>query len=540
MQFEEILLQAREHNENEEPKAALKILEPFYDKYAQESDYLFETAFAFELMREWEDARRMLMELLQRYPLNVEAWIRLSYTYLETKDTHSALNALNSGLTHLNDNVELISAKANLLAEHHEVDAMTTYIEEMIAQYPEVKKDLLLIRADIYEYLALSPSEQEEVIKDIIGTSYSKNSLELAYKDLSEAIDDNLQDWRLHVKRAKVLKQLKRYDEAIEDYDKALDGLDEEGEYLKNFLLEERNVCYNNGEGIKNSCTQLLQKNLIDVEEKEKITQEEYMANSLTKAMAMQCGNTSLVDLFDEIGDDPDELTALTIAQQILESAKTPYADFQKTDARRYEKSMQRFCLKAEKSFVKHAFETIGDYEPKGLIQQLGRRLFFRLFISKDRLTHGFAYRVEPLWPGWVAWLLLRFSGQWKVANVIELESQLADGRFLITNNTEDINAFVAGEHVDMQKFSLKTPHTEIFKAHYKRLNEYKGIGNKGLPFSNLDEIFAMQESLRVANNDYRKSSGYISDEELEKILGKEYDKFAPKVKKHLEKLTLQ
>lgn len=529
---------ARDYIDRDKPKSALKVLKPLYDSDSENADIVFEMVTVFEMTKEWEKAQDALAKLVQKHPDNIDGWLRLSDVYVESENLPSALSAIESGLAQVRDDAYLISRKARLLADMGNVDEMVRFTDETMTAIPAIKRDVLAARAGVYESMSMDPEPGEAVVKDMMGMAYGAKNLGLALDDLGEIAASDPLEWRILIRRADVYKKLQEYDNAIADYDKVLEMMDEEAEPFRPFLQEQRDACLNGGKNERAHCAGLIKEGMTDVQTKGALSQEEQMANHIAEVMADQCENGNLLGFLEAMEDDPDDMAALSVAKTIIDHARTPDANFQKTDASEFEKSVQRFCDNVEKVFNQNGYTSLGDFEPKGLEQQLGRRTFFRLFVSKDQLTHGSAYKVKPLWPGFFSWLLLRLSGQWTVAKVVELESETADGRFITTNNTGDVNVFSHGEHMDMVALPLNARYEEVFSTHQARLETYKNEGEKLKVYASLDDILKAQERLRLANNAYRERIGFITDEELRTLLGKQYDQLAPRIKKYLQKLA--
>lgn len=532
------LEKARELIDEEKPKEALRLLKPLYDADRKNAEVLLEIVTAMEMLGQWEKVREALNVMLKREPGNVEYWLRLTYAYSGAEQLPAALKVIDAALKNVPGDPDLISRKAGLLDDAGQQDDMIAFTDAMIAAFPEHKSAILSARAGLFESAAMNPAEDEAVIKDFMGMTYGVRGLERAVEDLSEIVDAEPEAWRVFVRRAHVRKKLQRFDDAVADYDAALERMDAEGEPFRAFIEQEREGCLNGGQNERSHYAGMIKEGIVDVGDKGEITQEEHMANAVAEALADQFEHGDPLGLLEGMGDDPDEMTAMTLAQTIIKNARAPFADFQETYAGEYEKAAQRFCDKAEGLFKQQGYSVLGDFEPKGLAQQMGKRLFFRLFLSQDRTTNGSAYYIKPLWPGLLSWILLRLSGQWKVVRIVELESETADGRFILTNNTGDINAFAPAENVETVNLPLNTSPEEVFSRHHVRLEALMSEGVELETFDSVEAIFAMQERLRRANNAHRERIGFVTDDELQKLLGKNYDRFAEKIKKYLVKLA--
>jgi hypothetical protein len=280
-----------------------------------------------------------------------------------------------------------------------------------------------------------------------------------------------------------------------------------------------------------------MREGIIDVDDAGELSQDDHIANNLLDAMADQLAEgNDVMSLIDSIEDDPEQLTAMTIAQDILKNAQEPYADFTATDKSLYDKSAQKFCARAEKEITNYGFQTLGDFEARGLNQQLGKRVLLRIFSSEDQQISAAAFEIKPLKPSFLLWIILLLQGKWKSARILELQTETIYGGFIITNNTGDLNPFSAGDSIDMLNLPVNTSLKDIVTAHRKRLLQVSEDDIKLIP--DIEELFASQERLRLAKNAYRTDIGFVADDELKQILGNQYDKYADDIRKYLKSLS--
>lgn len=530
------LEKARELLDNNEPKAAIKLLKPLYRANPTNPEIIEEVATAFELMEQWENARGMLAKAIRLNPADADLWIRLSQIYQIQQDLDSAIKALDKGLSHNQDDLALLTHKANLLASDGKVEEMRSLINHTIANYPEHENELIIERAFIYESIARQPTEEEEQIKDLLGMRYSVKHLTAAIADLTQALELDEINTQINLRRAQLYRLLGDYDHAISDYDEVLGSLDDENEAFRDFVQNERDKCLNGGRNEREQLASSLKEGLVNLDQKSELSQQDLLENSIMNAIAGQIeGGQDILSTIENM-DDPDHIVALSIAQDILRNAREPDADFIAVNKVDYDKAAQKFCEHAETVLSSEGFSSLGDFEPLGLGQQIGQRILLRIFTSDDQRSCAAAFRIKPPRPPILQWLFLIVTGKWKSAQIVELESETQDGKFIITNNSGDLNPFNAGDAVDMLSLPLKTKIKDLVSTHRERINPY---GEKELiQLTNAQEIFSMQERLRILKNDYRASIGFVTDMELKKMLGKQYDKYAGNIRKYLQQLT--
>ncbi len=531
------LEKAMELNQNDNPKAAIKILKPLFKSNPANLDVIIEVATSFEYLEQWENARGMLTKAIRLNPQDRELWIRLSNNYYHQDDLSNALLVIEKGLSHIQDDISLMIQKSYLLAYSNRLEEMRSFIDQTIEKYPDHKTGLLIERASIYESISYIPQPDEEQVKNVIGMSYAVTPLKQAVKDLSDAIEPGTTNWQLSLKRARLYKQLQDFDKAISDFDDALNSLDADSESFRDFIQEQRDDCLNGGNNEHKKFANILREGLIDIDDAGELSQDELMANNLLDAMAGQMAEgEDMFSMLEEIDDDPEQMIALSIAQDILKNAREPYADFTATDKSRYEKSAQKFCARAEKEISHYGFQSLGDFEAKGLNQQLGKRILLRIFNSDDQKISAAAFEIKPLKPSFLPWLLLLLQGKWKAARILELESETTSGGFIITNNTGELNPFAAGDSIDMLTLPVDTSLKDIVTAHKERLEQVNQDDIKPMP--DIDAIFASQERLRLSKNAYRENIGFVTDDELKQLLGNQYDKYVEDIRRYLDKLS--
>lgn len=532
----ERLEQARQLIDDGKAKAALKILNALYKADEDNRDVIDAVVDALEAAELWSKARTVLLRALSRQPQVPELWIRLAYVFLAEDDQSSSAQAIEKALVANPNHPQLMLERARLAAGRGEREVMHQTLDAAMAAQPDNRVALLIERAGLYQSLALTPSEDEAQIKDALGMSCAVVPMQSALRDLAAAIALDPDSWRLHVKRAEVHKRLQEFDAAIEDYDRALACLDEEGESMRAFIEQEREGCGNGGRNEREALANSMREAMKSADGGE-LNFDDHLANNLVDALAGQYAEgNDMLGLLEEVSDDPNEALALSMAQDILKNAREPFADYQPVAQSDFSAAARAYCAKAEKALSGRGFVTLGDFEPVGLRQVIGKRALVRLFLSQDRQVCAAAYRYTPLKPGFWVWLILVVLRQWRHHHIVELESATRDGRFLVTNNTGKLNPFIdSGASIDILALPPGTGFESLIDAHLARMS---AAGGDWADYQDTDGVLAYQEQLRLSKNAYRESIGFVSDAELHTMLGKQYDKFAPKIKKYLQLLT--
>lgn len=468
----------------------------------------------------------------------VDLWGRLVHFHIAHEDYAAALGALEKAASFLPEHYELRRLKAFVFARQGDREAMHREMEALIEDFPEHRCELLIERAELYRSLSYEPAADEAQVKEPMGlVAFAVVPLQKAVADISRALRDRPDDWRLYFKRAGFYKQLADYDSAVADFDQALAHLDEDGEDFREFLAEEREVCLSGGRKERESLAESLREAMVSADEGE-LSLDEHMANNLIDAMASRSAEDGACafELLETVSDDPDEAVALSLAQDILKQAREPCADYQPAEAREFSGAERSFCHRAEKALAPQGFVSLGDFEPVGLRQVLGKRTLVRFFLSADKTTCVAAASLSPLKPAFWLWFILWVLRRWKVHNFVQLESLTADGRFLLTSNTGGLDPFMdAPDNVDALALAPDTKIPALVAAHRRRL---QACHAEWVKYNDVEDVLARQEQLRLLKNTHRESIGFVTDEELKSLLGKQYDKFADRVRHYLHLLT--
>lgn len=152
-----------------------------------------------------------------------------------------------------------------------------------------------------------------------------------------------------------------------------------------------------------------------------------------------------------------------------------------------------RFRLEAE------GFRCLGDVEDLTLTEQHPNMRTFIRVMSGDRgqVTVGI-YQVK------LTGLMAVF--QWiglipRRARVLELESELSDGRFLVTNNTKDVDTTPGPAAIEMEQHPLPTRRDTLLARHRERLRAAIAQGAEVVRVDSLNQAIAGQDRLQTLKN---------------------------------------
>jgi cell wall assembly regulator SMI1 len=176
-----------------------------------------------------------------------------------------------------------------------------------------------------------------------------------------------------------------------------------------------------------------------------------------------------------------------------------------------------RWYDRARDALLEDGFEHVADVEPVRNTEINGKRVMMRLMLSADRRTAAAIWRLE---------------GPMMAMEVVDLESELEDGRIFMSSNNGSANPFEQPEPMFAMSLPLGTPVRELLKAHVARLD-----GQMARPIPDLEAMVALQERQRIIKRDAARARGWASDAELRGLLGGSYRELAGAVRAELVKM---
>lgn len=533
--IEEQYQQAQNFLEQGKCKAALKRLTPLYQSQPHNIDIILATVDALVALERGAKARSLLLYSLKREPREPRLWGALAHSYWDEDDQASAHKALDKAQVVLPNQFDLMLQRAGFYAACEDREALQQQFDAAIAAHPDAEVALLRHRAEALISMAYGADDNEAQVKDGLGMVFAVVPLQAALNDLTRVIERD-EDWHHYFKRADVHKKLQNYDDAIADFDAALKRLPDTEIDLREHIQQERDGCLNNGRNERERLAQNMRESLTQVDAKG-VSLEDHMANNMVRAVANQhAQGGDILALLEEVGDDPQEQMAFNVAQEIVANATEAPADYTSVDPTEFPKAARQYNARVGTKLADLGFHALGDFEPRGLRQQMGRAVLVSIFVSEDHTVAAACYRVTPLRPAWWLWLIQCLLGQYKSSEVVEFESVTDEGNYIITNNTAQINVFSAPiKGVDLLAMESKAGLAEVLRVHNTRL-----AGCQLLSLGDTEALFAEQERLRQIKVEHRQSIGYVTEEELKKLLGKHYDGLAERVKKYLNLLSSQ
>ena len=517
MDIQSELQRVSELLDDDKVKDASRLLDRIEKQHPGHSDALWHRVLLLQSMDKHAQARNVAEGLVTQRGASADFW--QACAGLRGDDLASALADLERGLASLPGHVDLLRSKALVLRSLQREEEARALYDSLVAAHPG-DADMHLARADFLELCAFEVADDAEAVTGAMGERYSRKDLEAALADHGAAVELRPHDHRPRVKRAKCLRRLGREDEAVAEYDAALALLAPDSP-LRELLLEQR-------KSERARLGELLERVHEDMRPAPgKMTLQDQMADAMLRSMMDQfkAGEDLASATQAFVSEDPVDIAATSVARNLFNLGHFPTADLQPVQAREFPAYMRTHCDRVQRELVSAGYRVLGDYEAVHLRASLGQRVLLRCFLSSSGRTGATAYALRPLWPGWLTWLLLCVTGRWKTARVLDCETELLDGGFMVTMNAGTLAEFEYGDAVQQNLLPRGTPVSAVLSAHAKAL-----ASRKVRRMASFEEVLAMQIRLQHLKNKHRQSIGYATDKEMRRMLGGQYERLAEKV----------
>ncbi len=382
--------------------------------------------------------------------------------------------------------------------------------------------------------------ESADAIRTLTGQSLSREQLEAARSDYARALE--LKDDRhVRLRLADVLHDLGDHDAALANFDAVL-AVTPTDDPARRAIEDLRERSLDGGRGERAYMARVLEQALADVDADEKATIGHDMAASMIRSAAtgVRSGMSFDKAMAQFVSDHPDDMLAIDVAWKIYALAHEPEPNYVRTDVAIYPKFMREFAERVAAALGAQGFRVVGDYEPMHLAEQLGKPTLVRIYAAADGITCAASYRAEPKWPGWIAFLLLKLTGKWQRPAVVELETAFDDGGFLITNNAGSASPFAYRGRVDLTALAADVAPAVVHSRHRERIERYRREhpGATAERVDTAERIIAMQSRITAAKSEFRRSIGYLEEDELRQLLGTQYQRLAARVCEKLAQIV--
>jgi hypothetical protein len=203
--------------------------------------------------------------------------------------------------------------------------------------------------------------------------------------------------------------------------------------------------------------------------------------------------------------------------KSLQETIYVPRHEYRPVDPQAFRHLDLRFYDCIRDALVARGCVWLGDVENVTLKNTANDfRTFIRFFVSDDRVTCVGLFQPKPkFWVRVLLWLL-----RIKLGKIMDCETELSNGGYLLTSNATEAARLNAPPGFDMKFVPLDTPHETIFETHRGRLDDYLQAHPEvsATRMTTADEVLEMQHRMQTAKANYRKSVGYLSHDELQRM----------------------
>lgn len=388
------------------------------------------------------------------------------------------------------------------------------------------------------------PTNSINIVSTFSGMRYKRDQMELALSDFHTCYQLT-GEHRFGLRVASILHDLGRFDEALAAYDKVLDKVALDDPY-RALIVERRARSENDGAGEREQMAQMLE-SAISTGDKDRTLDEDNVAQALLSAAnAVRSGKPLNEALDERLSDDPMDNIVTSVAAQILNVAHEPEPDLVEVDPSEFPSYQQKFIAKCKRELSAQGLIHVGDAEAQGMRMMLGSRVLLTFFSDTAGEVGVAAFCMKPKKPNAIALLFLLLTGKWstlasvtRTNKMVECVSQFSNGEHISTQYAS-VSPFEYGPPIFIEKLSASHSIKELVSRHQDRLDEHK-FAEPNIDVMRVKDLAGMNERWvkgQEVKREYRRSIGYITEPELQKLLGPSYDQLADKIRAKLNVLA--
>lgn len=440
------------------------------------------------------------------------------------------------------------------LLRGHELDAHLAKADQLLnraislaperVDLLEDRANSLLAKAVVHGELNSPQNNTANILSTFSGMHYYRDILEQALADFETCYELSHQH-RYGLRVGSILHDLGRFDEALATYDNVLAHVPEDDPY-RTFIVERRARSENNGGGEREQMAKMLEASVAN-EGKDRGLEEDNIAHAvLSAANAVRAGKSVNDALEARLSDDPDDIMATSIAVQIINVANEPKPELIAVDPKDFPPYQQKFIAQCKDALSNLGLHHVCDAEAQGMRLMLGQRILLSFFADEFGETGVACFSMRPKQINLIGFLYLLFTLKWKVLaatfktnKMVECVSQFTNGDHLSTQY-QSVSPFEYGPPIYIEKLSTHASPAELVALHLQRLEEYKAEypiakAMRAVDLEGIEERWVRGQAVK---RNYRAQLGYVTDTELQKLLGTFYDKFAEKVRAKIKVLA--
>lgn len=233
----------------------------------------------------------------------------------------------------------------------------------------------------------------------------------------------------------------------------------------------------------------------------------------------------------------PSNREAARKIKENLEATYQPAHEYQVVSAEQYPWVDLAFYDRAAAELEGLGFRRLADVENLTMTRtNPSMRTFIRILVSQDGTVSAGIYDIKIR--GWMRCL------QWiglvpKKLSTVDLETEFTDGRFLMTHNSPQAALMKAPTQFDVEVHPAAMSADTLLDAHLVRLRRRLASepGVQPCVVRTLDDAFASQKRQEAIKHAHRKSIGWVTKEELERLAAPGAKGVARQVHEEIRKL---
>ena len=204
-------------------------------------------------------------------------------------------------------------------------------------------------------------------------------------------------------------------------------------------------------------------------------------------------------------------------AQNLLDDAKATYSDrhvFERVSLNDFPHLDRQFYARATSTLESMGFRHVADLEDVTLtrVYPLTRTLIRSLLDGEGRVMAGLFDIPLPFWMKASQAIGLYPKG----GQTLDLETELDDGTFLVTNNTKGLANTAEIPGMRRHKYPGPTPIADLVAAHNAELNRLMETeGLSPVPVKDFEALMEAQHRLQDIENRHHQGRGYMTAEDI-------------------------
>lgn len=519
---------------------ALSILDELIAANPNAAPLHFHRSRSLLAMDRRKEAATALDTVLHLAPDHVPALLARVELGTDDEDDFDALPLLQHALRQEPDNARVLyllaEAELNRSDDAAAQARALAHLDRSLELNPDQPAGYAL-RAERHYSLALTDEAGEHSLRTLTGITYDRRALEAALADYERAAaleQNNRHDRRV----AQIAETLGRYELATAHLDRVLDRLPADAP-ARTFLQADRDRCAQGEAGEREQLASMIETAGAPAQVERNLEEDMTYAVTHTAAALIRQGQDMETALNAVAGDEsPDAMLATNIAFQIYNYGNEPAPDLIEVSPSDYPAYQRKHADACEKALAPLGYTRLADVEPLGVTTSQGMRALVRLFVHPD---HGSAaaFALKPKWPGFLGFLLLFFTGKWKAARMLECSTRFTDDFFMGSRASGPDpfdNSAIA--NLSFEKLPANATPAQVAGHHITQVQARVANGHQVVPATSLEDVEDAWTKTTAIKNDYRRSIGYVTDEELRTLLGNRHDALAERVRDQLKLLA--